>query len=377
MRGSVATIAFASTASFACADARPRVATDDTVAPDPAVPRLVRATPRRAFPTDGLDIVIARDRMLLGDVRVAKIVAGRVAADEVEHHRVAALAQQLRDAPPTVPVVIRADELTRFGAVIDAMYTAHGDGRDEFAIAVAPVNADGVAGVISVIPSRTWDHDIDEGVHDLVCFTVARVADATVELEVCGEAPSRFALDDAEGMRGHLTGPGWNHHVRVVADADAQWSSIVRVIDALGGPPWDHDAIDARTIRPHYIVLDLDPRIPWRAGRWDQLRVRLADIELIEYADRRRDRAALETRATAMIPALERCLRGSDELRLRVPDSITIVLATHPELGDVAFTADRSAPACVATLVAPLAPRIVEVVPGDAELHFAIDVPPE
>lgn len=367
----------AGVAIVACADSRSHGSQDaNAIAPDPRVPRLARATPRRAFPTDGVEIAISRDRVSLDGVQVASIADGRVRADEVVHHHVAGLAQLLRNTTATSPVVIHADELTRFGAVVDVMYTAHGIGRDELAIAVAPVAANGSAGVITVNAARTWDHDIDERVEEHACVTIAQVRDATVVLTTCDDVAQRFAIDDADGMQRHVARVGANI-VQVVADADVGWSTIVRVIDALGGPPWDHAAIDARTIRAHHVVLDLDPPIPWRAGRWDGLEVRLDHVELIEYADRVRDRSQLEARATALIPALQRCLRGSDALRLRVPDELSIVLATHPELGDVAFTSQRTAPACAAALVAPMPPRIVEVVPGDAVLHFAIDVPPE
>lgn len=377
VRGFVAPIAFAGVVTFACADTRSRSSLDaDAIVPDPSVPRLARATPRRAFPTDGIEVVISRDRVSVGGVRVASIADGRLPADEVAHHHVAGLAQQLRTTTATSPVVIHADELTRFGAVVDAMYTAHGIGRDELAIAVAPVAPNGSAGVITVNAPRTWDHDLDDRVEDHACVSVAQVGDATVMLTTCDGVSRRFAIEDAAGMQGHTASLGANI-VRVTADADVGWSTIVRVIDALGGPPWDHAAIEARTIRAHHVVLDLDPPIPWRAGRWDALEVRLDHVELIEHADRVRDRAQLEARATAIIPALQRCLRGSDALRLRVPDHLSIVLATHPELGDVAFTDERTAPACATALVAVLPPRIVEVVPGDAVLHFAIDVPPE
>lgn len=362
----------------ACTRASPPA--DETIADDaPELHGVVlpRAATRAPVPAHALEVFVQPDGVLVDGVRLAGIDAAGIAG--ARHHRSEPLDDRLRGGDVAVPVVVFADRSVPFGSVIDVMYSASQAGRESLAFAVA---GDPMPGAIAFAGPRTWDPATDDIHIDAACGTRVVLDGLRARITPCVGPETFIDVMDAAtlaSMGALLVATRYERYLHLQAPAVTPWATVVGVIDGLAaapcpGPP---DAEPSHECRPWGVLVDLDPPLPWHPGDWDALKLSIYDIDPEPSAARRRryTEPKLRARAQRAIPALERCLRSSADLRLRMPRCIELLLAYDDDDREVAVMFPMRAPLCAAEVFAPLATQVTRLLPGDASVRFAVDFP--
>ena len=331
---------------------------------------LASSTARGTWETPALRVFLRPD----GEVIFGDLVAS---VRQQEHHRIVGLdgaLERLREDAEPPAVLLYADRARTYGDVVDVLYTTSRAGFHDLRVAVE--TQDG-PWALDVAAPQTWDPD-NHRIVEAKCSIHLTVAGGRVKVKACGEEAVDLELGDvdaiAELKRASRKRVRGDQGARVWADADTPWPVVVGVLDALRGPGCSlHGGGPA--CDPLGIMFDLEPPIPWRPGSWDKLQVTVERVEGYGTAKRPRDLAKLRKRVDRTLPAIAACLRGSDVMRLQMPDNIVIFLGTD-DAGKEASAAPH-VPACVPEAFAPQVENISAFVPGDAGITLAISVPTE
>lgn len=302
---------------------------------------------------------------------------------EIEHHRLPGLAATLpemetRHGWPTEEheTLVFADATSSYGSVVDVLYTAD---RNHLAPLSVGVQTEAGPAALPVGAPLSWNPD-DTRVYDRRCCMNAELEPEAIELEPCGGARVRLPLSDVDGIAELAEEQDADGCVSMRGDPKARWRDAVAVLDAIRSPgcPLEEDRADRdRGCRPISVSFDHDPPIPWRPGNWDAITVSVGKIDLYETAKRPRDEATLRARAEAVLPEVTECLRTLEIMRLQRPETVTVTLMTDAgrEVSMPMAEHPRSHPLCVGEAFAPIADRVVQLLPGDAVVFFEIDLP--
>jgi hypothetical protein len=357
-----------------CAETAPQAATSDAapVARSFAVPT---AEPHTLFTMGSVEIVVHPDAVMIGDVRIAAV--GRDGVEGAVHHRVATLDTYLAALDAGIPIAVRAHRDAPHGAVVDVLFATMRAHRRDVLVAVQGR----VPGAIAIHGGALWDRSYDERQRDASCLTTARLVDTHIQVEPCIGEPAEVEKDDRAALQAigaHVDKSGVERHVLVLAPASARWATVVDVIDAIGsdgckGP----DEPPSDTCRRWTTGVDLSPPMPWYAGDWDALDVSIFDVDTAPSPVRtpRYTQAELRTRVDGLLPQLRECLRESVGLRIRMPRCVSVMLAHDDRGREVSFVWEPGAPACLSHAFAPSAEHPQELVPGDAQIRLAIEIP--
>lgn len=357
-----------------CADTTPPAPTNDE-APAARSFAVPTAEPHTLFTMGSVEIVVHPDAVMIGDVRIAEV--GREGIEGAVHHRIAALDAYLAALDPGIPVAVRAHRDAPHGAVIDVLFATTRAERGEVLFAVEGR----VPGAIAIHGGALWDRTYDERQRDASCITSARLVDTHILVDPCMGDPSKVAMGDRAALQAigaRLGESGVERHVVVLAPASTPWATVVDVIDAIGsdgctGP----DEPRSDTCRRWTAGVDLSPPMPWYAGDWDALDVSIFDVDTAPSSVRtpRYTEAELRARVEGLLPQLRACLRDSPGLRIRMPRCVSVMLAHDDRGREVSIAWEPGAPACLTDLFAPFAEHPSRLVPGDAEVRFAIEIP--
>jgi hypothetical protein len=357
-----------------CAETTPPASTDDEppAARSVAVPT---AEPHTLFAMGSVEMVVHPDALMIGDMHMAAVA--RDGLEGAVHHRVAALDTYLAALDADIPIAIRAHRDAPHGAVVDVLFATMRAHRREVLVAVQGR----VPGAIAIHGSALWDRNDGEQRRDASCVTTAQLGDAHLMVEPCGGDPSKVAKGDRAALQeigARVAHSGAERHLMVLAPANTPWTEVVDVIDAIGSDGCTRpDEPRSDTCERWAVGVDLSPPLPWYAGDWDALDVSVFDVDIAPSGTRtlHYEEPELRARVESLLPQLRACLRESTGLRIRMPRCLSVMLA-HEERGrEVSFMWEPGAPACLSDAFAPPAQDPQKLVPGDAQIRLAIEIP--
>ncbi|MEZ4449576.1 MAG: hypothetical protein R3B09_08855 [Nannocystaceae bacterium] len=264
---------------------------------------------------------------------VARIDRGAIAPEDLAHHRIYSLTPLVEawannppvysnsqtDYEPASRLLIAADQAVPMGVLHEVLQTATRAGVKDLALVA------GVDEVLPVVrPSReTWGW--------------------TPEPIVLDQRGLRATLPGKEALASPLDSPGGleslidrlrEHYSR--DDFLVRVAPTIRVRDAL--PVLAMLSVRGCSRRrgsgefPH-IVLDQEPPLTLRPGRWSEVKARIGSIELDPDAPESQAPAELRALLAPRLPPLSNCIREDEAMQIAMPEHLWIYYSR--ESGDV------------------------------------------
>ncbi|MEZ4449577.1 MAG: hypothetical protein R3B09_08860 [Nannocystaceae bacterium] len=268
-----------------------------------------------------LRIFIAPDAVRWDGEVVARIKDGAIAPEDVVHHRISALTPRIeawaKDPPldptsspkdePVARLLIAADAEVPIGVLHEVLHTATRAGVKDLAL---------VADLHKTLPVQRPRGLVPVGPIVLDARGVHIPSDGTRTVPIdAGEAISTFARDARSLFP--------NDGVLVRATPTVPVADALRVLSAV-----DPDCRGVELERAT-TLLDQEPPIPPRPGRWDDVEARIGSIELAPHAPRSLTHTGLRAQLEPRLRDLSECLRENKVMRAVMPEHLWIRYATR------------------------------------------------